>query len=95
MAINDKTDSFVIKYSRGAYPAVVADTPRFLQNEFLRLEAFSNATTEATIQVSDRAIVNPKRGMVRYAVDPWFPVASVTSGDTGLVVYTGSAWVLV
>lgn len=95
MAINDKTDSFVAKYSRGVYPTVVEDTSRFLQNEFLRIEAFSNASTEATIQVTDRDVVNPKRGMVRYAVDPWFPVSSVTSGDTGLVVYTGSAWVLV
>ena len=92
MAVNEKTDSLVTKYARGNLPNTPEALLQFIQSELTRIEGFTNASTEASIQTTDKPVVNPKRGMVRYAVAPWYPVASVLSGDTGLVVYDGSAW---
>lgn len=95
MAVNEKTDSLVTKYTRGNLPNTPEALSQFIRDELTRIEGFANASSEASIQTADKPVVNPKRGMVRYAVAPWFPVASVTSGDTGLVVYNGATWVLV
>lgn len=95
MAVNTKTDSVLSSYSRGMYPTSGDEAHRFMPQELLKIDTFCKTATELTITVADSAVVNPKRGMVRYAVDPWFPVSSVTTGDTGLVVFTGSAWALV
>ena len=92
MAVNEKTDSLVTKYTRGNLPNTPEALSQFIQSELTRIEGFTNASTEASIQTADKPVVNPKRGMVRYAVAPWYPVASVSSGDTGLVVYDGSSW---
>ena len=94
MATNVKTDSLVTRYSRGLYPQNENDLHRFLQNELLRIDTFSNEVAEASITVTDAPPTNPKKGMVRYAVDGWFPLGG-SSGDEGLVVYNGTAWVAV
>lgn len=92
MAINTKTDSIVDKYTRGLYPANEEDFSRFIQEELTRLETFTDASSQATIQVADRAVTSPKKGMVRFAVSPWDPIGG---SFQGLVVYNGSAWVRV
>tara|TARA_B100001094_G_scaffold332932_1_gene407393 strand:+ start:5737 stop:6639 length:903 start_codon:yes stop_codon:yes gene_type:complete len=92
MAVNQKTDSLITQYVRGLYPQNPDDLHRFLQNEFLRIDTFANQSSETAITTADTAPVNPKRGMTRFAVNPWYPIASITTGDTGLVVYDGSAW---
>tara|TARA_R100000278_G_scaffold66933_1_gene53362 strand:- start:1942 stop:2232 length:291 start_codon:yes stop_codon:yes gene_type:complete len=96
MAVNVKTDMTLTKYSRGLYPQTLEGLHPFLQNELLRIDNFANEVAESGITVADNPPTNPKKGMVRYAVDPWFPVpSSVSSGDTKLVVYNGTAWEIV
>jgi hypothetical protein len=93
MAVNVKTDMTLTRYSRGLYPQTLEGLHPFLQNELLRIDNFANEVSESGITVADNPPTNPKKGMVRYAVDPWFPLSHITSGDTKLVVYNGTAWV--
>lgn len=95
MAINSKSDAFVEAYVRAPFPQTIEGLNRYIQQELQRIEAFTREAASVTIQVSDTEPSDKRKGMVRFAVSPWFPISSITSGDTGLVVYTGSAWELV
>ena len=78
------------RYSRRVLPTgELRDT---LGNEFQNIERTLSSVTEATILLADAEPEQKRRGMVRYAVTPWDPLAN---GTTGLVVYNGNAWAAV
>ena len=84
--LSPRTDAVVERYSRRVLPTgELRDT---LGNEFQNIERTVASVTEATILVSDAEPETKRRGMVRYAVAPWIPVA----GHSGLVVYDGNTW---
>lgn len=83
---SERTDAIVQRYSRRVLPTgELRDT---LGNEFQNIERTLSSVTEATILLADVEPETKRRGMVRYAVTPWIPVA----GHSGLVVYDGNAW---
>lgn len=85
--ISERTDAVVQRYSRRVLPTgKLRDT---LGNEFQNIERTLSSVTEATILLADAEPEQKRRGMVRYAVTPWDPLAN---GTTGLVVYNGNAW---
>jgi len=83
---SERTDAIVQRYSRRVLPTgELRDT---LGNEFQNIERTLSSVTEATILLTDVEPETKRRGMVRYAVTPWIPVA----GHSGLVVYDGNTW---
>jgi len=86
---SERTDAIVQRYSRRVLPTgELRDT---LGNEFQNIERTLSSVTEATILLTDVEPETKRRGMVRYAVTPWIPVA----GHSGLVVYDGNTWAAV
>lgn len=87
-----RTDLLIEPYSRRAFDssndtdALVA----FLIEELRRVENTLKDVSGGSVQVADREPTNKRRGMVRYAVNPWNP-----GGGDGLYVYTGTAWTLI
>lgn len=92
MALSDKTNLLVTKYSRRQYPELEDGVRRYITDELQRIENSIASLGEAAIQVADNAPQNPVKGMVRYAVSGWDPLGD---GSTGLMVYNGTAWVAV
>lgn len=92
MALSDKTNQLVTKYTRRQYPELEDGVRLFIQEEFRRIEQSLSTVAEASIQVAEAPPANPVKGMVRYAVSPWNPL---NNGTSGLVVYNGTAWVAV
>lgn len=83
----------VSTYVRRALPSLKPETlPNYLQEELREIEASLKSLADASIQVTDKAPTNPRKGMVRYAVYPWEPLGS---GVSYLVVYNGTTWVAV
>lgn len=87
--LNPRTDAVVERYSRRVLPT--GELRDVLGNEFQNIERTVASVTEATILVADNEPETRRKGMVRYAVAPWIPVA----GHSGLVVYDGNAWAAV
>jgi len=87
--LTPRTDAIVERYSRRVLPT--GELRDVLGNEFQNIERTVASVTEATILVSDAEPETKRRGMVRYAVAPWIPVA----GHSGLVVYDGNSWAAV
>jgi len=86
---SERTDAIVQRYSRRVLPTgELRDT---LGNELQNIERTLASVTEATILLTDVEPETKRRGMVRYAVTPWIPVA----GHSGLVVYDGNTWAAV
>lgn len=85
--LTPRTDAIVERYSRRVLPT--GELRDVLGNEFQNIERTVASVTEATILVSDAEPETKRRGMVRYAVTPWDPLAN---GTTGLVVYNGNSW---
>ena len=87
-----RTDVVIEPYQRRGFDkandneALIA----FLIEELRRVENTLRNVTDGSPQVADREPTNKRRGMIRYAVNPWNP----GSGD-GLYVYTGTAWSLI
>jgi len=92
MALSDKTNQLVTKYTRRQYPELEDGVRLYIQEEFRRIEQSLSTVAEASIQVAEAPPANPVKGMVRYAVSPWNPL---NNGYNGLVVYNGTAWVAV
>ena len=92
MALSDKTNQLVNKYSRRQFPEFEQGLRRYIQDEFQRIEQSIRTIADASIQVAEAPPDNPVKGMVRYAVSPWNPL---NNGFSGLVVYNGTAWVAV
>lgn len=92
MALSDKTNLLVTKYSRRQYPELEDGVRRYITDELQRIENSIASLGEASIQVADNAPENPVKGMVRFAVSGWDPLGD---GSTGLMVYNGTAWVAV
>ena len=93
MALSDKINVLVSSYVRRQSPNLSPDfLANYLQEELRELEASIRSLADASIQTTDRAPDNPRRGMVRYALSPWDPLSNSFSG---LVVYNGTAWVAV
>ena len=92
MALSDKTNLLVKDYIRQQYPTLEEGVQQYLDDELSRIELALASVARASIQVADAAPDNPVKGMVRYAVSPWDPLGN---GFSGLVVYSGNAWVQV
>jgi len=93
MALSDKINLIVKKYTRRSLPRLDADAlPLYVQDELRLIEATLRSLSDSSLQVTDRPPEAPRKGMVRYAVSPWNPLSN---GFSGLVVYNGSAWVAV
>ena len=92
MALSDKTNQLINKYSRRQFPEFEQGLRRYIQDEFQRIEQSIRTIADASIQVAEAPPDNPVKGMVRYAVSPWNPL---NNGFSGLVVYNGTAWVAV
>ena len=92
MALSDKTNLLVNKYSRRQYPEFEEGLRRYIQDEFQRIGQSISTIADAAIQVAEAPPANPVKGMVRYAISPWNPLGNRFSG---LVVYTGNAWAAV
>ncbi len=93
MSLSDKINVLVSSYVRRQSPNLSPDfLPNYVQEELRELEASIRSLADASIQATDRAPDNPRRGMVRYAVSPWNPLGN---GSVGLMVYNGTAWVAV
>lgn len=92
MALSDKTNQLITKYTRRQFPELEEGVRLYIQDELRRIELSANTLTEAAIQVAEAPPANPVRGMVRYAVSPWNPL---NNGFSGLVVYNGTAWAAV
>ena len=92
MSLSDKTNLLVQNYVRRQYPEFEAGIRRFIADELQRIELSTTSLANASIQVADNPPANPVKGMVRYAVSPWDPLGN---GFSGLVVYSGNAWVQV
>ena len=91
MALSDKLNTLIVKYVRRGLPSLETEfVAAYLQQELDDLEISINSLAEASVQVTDRPPDAPRKGMVRYAISPWNPL---NNGFTGLVVYSGSAWV--
>lgn len=84
--LNPRTDAVVERYSRRVLPT--GELRDVLGNEFQNIERTVASVTEATILLADNEPETKRKGMVRYAVAPWIPVA----GHSGLVVYDGNSW---
>ena len=87
--VNDRTDTVVSLYTRRQVPALKESLNTFLQGELQEIEKSTKSLADAVPQVADAAPVNPRKGMVRYAINPWEPLGS---GQEGPVVYNGAAW---
>lgn len=93
MSLSDKLNMLVSTYVRRQSPTLNPELiGNYIQEELREIEASIRSLADASIQVSDRPPAHPRNGMVRYAVSPWNPIGN---GSTGLVVYNGTAWVLV
>lgn len=93
MTLSDKTNQITSDYRRRQIPSLSRDDlGPYLQEELRAIEASIRSLVDASIQVADRAPLNPRKGMVRYAVSPWEPLGS---GVEGLVVYNGTQWIAV
>lgn len=94
MSLSDKLNVLVSRYVRRQTPTLNPESlTAYLQDELREVEASIRSIADASIQVSDREPTGGlRKGMVRYAVSPWNPLGN---GFTGLVVYSGSAWVAV
>ena len=92
MALSDKTNPLVQKYICRQYPKLEDELRRYISDELQRIEQSTTSLANASIQVSDNPPSAPVKGMVRYAASPWDPLGN---GFTGLVVYSGNAWVQV
>lgn len=92
MALSDKTNQLITKYTRRQYPELEEGVRLYIQDELRRIELSVSTLSDAAIQVSEAPPANPVKGMVRYAVSPWNPLSN---GFSGLVVYNGTAWVAV
>src|ERR1044072_5183767 len=93
-------DAKPISYSRGRQPSLESQEFRqnfspfsiFADEEFADLESVLKALNLLVIQVSEAEPAVPLKGMVRYAIAPWFPISSTGPDDDGLVVFDGTAW---
>tara|TARA_B110000046_G_C12973371_1_gene389981 strand:+ start:738 stop:1061 length:324 start_codon:yes stop_codon:yes gene_type:complete len=91
MSLSDKINMLVAPYVRRQAPNLNPDfLSNYLQEELRELEASIRSLVDASIQVANTAPESPRKGMVRYAVSPWDPLSNSFSG---LVVYSGTAWV--
>jgi hypothetical protein len=93
MALSDKTNQLVTKYTRRQYPELEDGVRRYIQDELQRIEQSISTIGEASIQVAETPPTNPVRGMVRFATTGWEPLGNGTTNF--LVVYNGTAWVAV
>ena len=92
MALSDRTDLLITDYEQRQFPDLEESVRLHLQEELKAIETAIASLSTAAIQVTDNPPENPVKGMVRYAVTGWDPLGD---GTTGLVVYTGNAWVAV
>jgi len=92
MALEDKLDLLVSKYTRRQIPSLEASIRLYIQDELQRIEQAISILADATSQVANTEPESKRRGMVRYAVSPWNPLGD---GTQGLVVYNGTTWVKV
>lgn len=92
MATNTQTDVVISGYNKRPVPETLEAFRLYMSLELQSLERTIKSLEQGAIQVTDAAPDSPKKGMVRYAVSPWNPLAN---GYSGLVVYNGSAWVQV
>ena len=92
MALSDRTDLLITDYEQRQFPELEESVRLHLQEELKAIETAIASLANAAIQVTDDAPEKPVKGMVRYAVTGWDPLGD---GTTGLVVYTGNAWVAV
>ena len=92
IALSDKTNLPVQKYTRRQYPELEEGLRRYIRDKLQRIEQSTTSLANASNQVSDNPPSASVKGMVRYAVSPQDPLGN---GFTGLVVYSGNAWVQV
>ena len=89
MATNEVTDVTITTYVRRPTPVLNESLRLYIGQEFQAIENAINSIIQGTIQVADNPPEKPKKGMVRYALNPWNPLGT---GYTGLVVYNGTSW---
>lgn len=89
MVANTVTDLVVNQYIRQPVPRNPEGMNVYLSGQLQEIENSMKTVGEGSLQVVDQAPSRPLKGMLRYAVTPWDPLAS---GFQGLVVYSGSAW---
>lgn len=92
MALEDKLDLLVSKYTRRQIPTLQESIRFYLQDELQRIEQAISILADAANQVADAEPESKRKGMVRYAVSPWNPLGN---NYEGLVVYNGTSWVQV
>ena len=92
MALEDKLDLLVSKYTRRQIPSLEASIRFYIQDELQRIEQAISILADAANQVADAEPESKRKGMVRYAVSPWNPLGN---NYQGLVVYNGTSWVQV
>jgi len=92
MALEDKLDLLVSKYTRRQIPSLEASIRFYIQDELQRIEQAISILADAAPQVADAEPESKRKGMVRYAVSPWNPLGN---NYEGLVVYNGTSWVQV
>jgi hypothetical protein len=92
MPINEQTDLVLRQYVRKPFPTLESSVNTYISDELQRIENAINSLSEASIQATDQAPTNPRKGTVRFNVLPWDPLGTSAQG---MVVYNGSAWVAV
>lgn len=90
MPLSDKINMLVSAYKRRQAPTLHSDfLANYIQEELREIELSIKSIADTRIQVTDRAPIHPRKGMVRYAISPWEPIGS---GISKLVVYNGRTW---
>jgi hypothetical protein len=92
MPINEQTDLVLRQYVRKNFPTIESNVNTYIADELQRIENAINSLSEASIQATDQAPSNPRKGTVRFNVLPW---DALGDSSQGMVVYNGSAWVAV
>lgn len=88
MAVNTKTDLTVQPYKRATAVSDPKSLGPYVTDELRRLERTLNDLTDGMSGVTDVAPDKPRRGMQRYAINPW---AATLTGE-GLYVYKSTGW---
>lgn len=91
MAVNEKTDIKPVAYIRSPIPTLSANAPLMTDLEFQKVERSLRDLVVWGAPASDTAPLNPRRGMMRYAVGDW----ATSLGAEGLYIYKTAGWTFI
>lgn len=86
------TSNATIQYNPGLPPADPAQLGRFLQEEFIKIQAAIAALAAGHLDKSTTAPAKPRDGDIRYADGTNFKPNG--TGGAGIYYFNGSAWIL-